>query len=110
MRWMNGLAVAAMIAALVGSAAMFGFLAPENYGLPPIEVSEPGPTGVRVDEAGLFGNYYPADGEGPHPGILLIGGSEGGLGRGVTWLWRYSAKASACFSLPTSAPRERQTR
>lgn len=83
MRWMNGLVVAAIVAALVGSAALFKFLAPENYGLPTIEVLEPGPTGVRVDESGLMGNYYPTDGAGPHPGILLVGGSEGGLGRGA---------------------------
>lgn len=83
MRWKNGLVIAAIVAVLVGGAAMFKFLAPENYGLPQIEVLEPGPTGVRIEEAGLFGNYYPAGGDGPRPGILLLGGSEGGLGRGV---------------------------
>ena len=83
MRWKNGLAVATIVAVLVGGAAMFKFLAPENYGLPQIEVLDPGPTGVRVEEADLFGNYYPAAGAGDHPGILLLGGSEGGLGRGV---------------------------
>ncbi|MBK6705870.1 MAG: hypothetical protein IPG56_20355 [Caulobacteraceae bacterium] len=83
MRWKNGLAVTTIVAVLVGGAAMFKFLAPENYGLPQIEVLDPGPTGVRVEEADLFGNYYPAAGAGDHPGILLLGGSEGGLGRGV---------------------------
>lgn len=83
MRWKNGLILAATVAALIGGAAMFKLLAPEGYGLQEVEVLDPGPTGVRVEEAGLFGNYYPAEGDGPHPGILLLGGSEGGLGRGV---------------------------
>jgi len=83
MRWKSGLAVVAVVAALVGGAAMFRLAAPQNYGLPQIEVLEPGETGVRVEEAGLFGNFYPAAGEGSHPGILLLGGSEGGLGRAM---------------------------
>ena len=29
----------------------------------------------------MFANYYPAAGTGRHPAILLLGGSEGGLGR-----------------------------
>ena len=83
MRWKSGLAMAAIVAALVGAAGMFKLLAPEDYGLPQIEVLDPGPTGVRIAEADLFGNFYPAAGEGPHPAILLLGGSEGGLGRGA---------------------------
>lgn len=83
MRWKNGLAIGALIAALIGGAALFRLAAPENYGLPEIEVLDPGATGVRVEEAGLFGNYFPAEGDGPHAGVLLLGGSEGGLGRGA---------------------------
>lgn len=83
MRWRNGLVIAASIAALFGGAAMFKSLAPENYGQMEIEVLDPGETGVRIDAEGLFGNYYPASGEGAQPGILLLGGSEGGLGRGA---------------------------
>jgi dienelactone hydrolase len=83
MRWKNGLAIGALIAALISGAALFRLAAPENYGLPEIEVLDPGATGVRIDEAGLFGNYFPAAGNGPHAGILLLGGSEGGLGRGA---------------------------
>lgn len=83
MRRKSGLATAAIVAVLVGGAAMFKLLAPQDYGLPKVEVLDPGPTGKRVEEAGLFGNYYPAAGEGPHPAILLLGGSEGGLGGGV---------------------------
>jgi dienelactone hydrolase len=82
MRWKNGLAIGALIAALIGGAALFRLAAPKNYGLPEIEVLDPGATGVRIDEAGLFGNFFPAEGDGPHAAILLLGGSEGGLGRG----------------------------
>lgn len=66
--------------ALVGGAALFRGLAPERYGLPEIEVSAPGATGERIQAGDLFGNYFPASGPGPHPAVLLLGGSEGGLG------------------------------
>ncbi|MCA8889657.1 MAG: dienelactone hydrolase family protein, partial [Parvularculaceae bacterium] len=32
---------------------------------------------------GLIANYYAPQGEGRHPGVLLLGGSEGGIGEGV---------------------------
>ena len=83
MKLRNGLMAAAGVAALLGAAALFKELAPERYGLPVIEVLEPGPTGQRIDEGALFGNYFPAPGPGPHPAVLLIGGSEGGLGGGA---------------------------
>jgi dienelactone hydrolase len=50
---------------------------------PPVVVADPGPTGRRITDNGLLANYYPAKGEGKHPGILMLGGSEGGLGPGV---------------------------
>ncbi|QHL90504.1 prolyl oligopeptidase family serine peptidase [Sphingomonas changnyeongensis] len=81
MKWKNGAMVAAGIAALLGGAAMFRALAPQRYGLPEIEVLAPGATGQRISRDGLFGNYFPAPGPGPHPAVLLLGGSEGGLGR-----------------------------
>lgn len=46
--------------------------------VPPVEIVDPGPTGRRIDEAGVFANYYPAQGE-PKGAILLIGGSLGGI-------------------------------
>ena len=46
--------------------------------LPPVEIVDPGPRGRRIDEAGVFANYYPAQGE-PKGAILLIGGSLGGI-------------------------------
>lgn len=78
-----------VIASLLGGAALFQWAAPERYGLPKIEVLDPGGTGQRIDQAGLFGNYYPANvtiGASPsdrHPALLLLGGSEGGLGSGA---------------------------
>jgi hypothetical protein len=49
---------------------------------PEIIVADPAPEGRRVTENGLVANYYPPTSEGKHPGILLLGGSEGGLGTG----------------------------
>lgn len=46
--------------------------------VPPIEHAEPGPNGRRIDERGVFGNYYPAAGD-PLGAILVIGGSLGGI-------------------------------
>ena len=85
MNWKNAGMVAAGIAALLGGAALFKNLAPERYGLPEIEVLAPGPTGKRIAQGDLFGNYFPPAsghnaGSGPHPAVLLLGGSEGGLG------------------------------
>jgi dienelactone hydrolase len=91
MKWTNGVWAAAGIATLLGGAAMFSLLAPDRYGLPEIEVLDPGTAGKRVDEDGLFGNYFPAPGipsaprsnSGRHAAVLLLGGSEGGLGSGA---------------------------
>lgn len=47
----------------------------------PAKIVEAGPTGQRIDKNGIFANYFPAKGDGPHPAILLLGGSEGGLGK-----------------------------
>ena len=65
---------------LVAAAAAAFFLVPW---VPPVQVAEPGPTGRRISESGLLANYYPGRGEGPRPALLLLGGSEGGIGRGV---------------------------
>lgn len=81
MKWKNAVVVSAALAALLGGAALFRGLAPERYGLPEIEVIDPGPAGQQIAREGVFGNYYPAPGPGPHPAVLLLGGSEGGLGR-----------------------------
>lgn len=95
MKWKNGAMAMVGIAALLGGAAVFKMLAPNRYGLPEIEVVEPGASGRRIANDGLFGNFFPASGgsasttsgtgfdPGPHAAVLLLGGSEGGLGGGT---------------------------
>lgn len=58
--------------------------------MPPIALTDPGTEGVRVNEAGVFGNYFPAASNqgGRHGAVLLLGGSEGGLGLGATRMAR----------------------
>lgn len=51
--------------------------------IPPVELAAPGPGGMRVAQAGLIGNFYPGTGTGQRPAVLLLGGSEGGLGDAV---------------------------
>jgi hypothetical protein len=53
----------------------------QPFHVPPVQVAEPGPTGRRVIDGGLVGNYFPAGRAAP--AVLLLGGSEGGLGEGV---------------------------
>ena len=65
--------------------------------VPPVEVADPGPTGRRVTANGLFANYFPGKGEGKRPGILLLGGSEGGLG--VATLRQAQALAAQGYSV-----------
>ena len=50
---------------------------------PPIEQAMPGQGGSRVTIAGNIGNYYPGPAGRSGPAILLLGGSEGGLGTAV---------------------------
>ncbi|MBB3035138.1 acyl-CoA thioester hydrolase/BAAT C-terminal domain-containing protein [Alteriqipengyuania lutimaris] len=57
--------------------------------LVPLEMVEPEPSvGERVDTDDVLGNFYPARGVENGPAILLIGGSEGGLGSDMTRLAR----------------------
>lgn len=49
----------------------------------PVEMREPGPSGVRVTTDRLIGNYYPVARKNPGPAILIFGGSEGGLSESV---------------------------
>ncbi|MBV9930839.1 MAG: dienelactone hydrolase family protein [Alphaproteobacteria bacterium] len=62
--------------ALVG-AGLFTWMVLKPH--PPAEVVDAGPTGRRVQQGDLFGNYFPASGKGRRPAVLLLGGSEGGL-------------------------------
>jgi uncharacterized protein len=52
--------------------------------VPAIVISDPGATGRRVNEHGVFANYFPVRGADRGPAVLLLGGSEGGIdGTGV---------------------------
>ena len=51
---------------------------------PRIEITAPGPTGQRIATGHIFANYYPARGQQRGPAVLLLGGSEGGIGKSVT--------------------------
>jgi hypothetical protein len=51
---------------------------------PEIAMGDPLPTGRRVTDNGIVANYFPGTGAGKRPGILFLGGSEGGLSPGVT--------------------------
>ncbi|MEA1618615.1 acyl-CoA thioester hydrolase/BAAT C-terminal domain-containing protein [Erythrobacter sp. T5W1-R] len=48
--------------------------------IPAIELAEPGPGGERINQPGLIGNFYPGEAEGKRAAVLVLGGSEGGLG------------------------------
>jgi acetyl esterase/lipase len=52
--------------------------------VPDITLADPGPTGERVVERGIFANYFPATGSRSAPGVMLLGGSEGGIGENTT--------------------------
>lgn len=51
--------------------------------VPPVEMAEPAPHGVRIATDRVIGNYLAAPGTGRKPAILLLGGSEGALGGGA---------------------------
>lgn len=82
MRWKKifGFGCLGLLAVLVIGGGILWYLKPWQ---PPIEVAEPGPTGQRIAENGLLANYFAGVGEGPRPAILLLGGSEGGIGAAV---------------------------
>lgn len=71
-----------LVVALLGGSGTFMFLR-AKAAFERIEIVEPGPTGRRIVEDELFANYFPAETPGPGPGVVLLGGSEGGLGEGA---------------------------
>ena len=48
--------------------------------VPEIEQVAPGPGGVRIARDGLIGNFYGAANGSRRPALLVLGGSEGGIG------------------------------
>ena len=79
LRWKFALGALGGIA-LIGGGGLAYVL---NASPPPAKIVEAGPAGQRIDSTGLLANYYPASGPGPHPAVLLLGGSEGGLSKHV---------------------------
>jgi uncharacterized protein len=105
MRVFRFLAYSILVIVLLASAgigAMWYF----NPFAPAAVVSDPGPTGRRITDNGLIANYFPGAGEGKRPGILLLGGSEGGIGAGMTRMAKdlqakgYSVLHAAYFRAP----------
>ncbi|MBJ7501903.1 MAG: hypothetical protein JHC57_19265 [Sphingopyxis sp.] len=78
-RWKIALGVLGALVVVGGGGFAYMLTRPP----PPAKIADAGPTGQRIAGGGIFANYYPASGTGPHPAILLLGGSEGGLASDV---------------------------
>ena len=63
--------------------------------VPPVQMAAPGDPGRRITDEGLLGNYFPAQGR--SPAVLVLGGSEGGLG--PDWTNLAKAMQSEGFSV-----------
>jgi dienelactone hydrolase len=74
-------------------------------GQPPIDATLDrtwGPDGVTpltVSDGGLVGVFVAPAGPGPHPGLILFGGSEGGLETGQLLAEYYASLGYACLGL-----------
>jgi hypothetical protein len=78
LRWLIRIVVGLIVFVALGVGALWIW----KPWVPPLTLAEPGPTGQRVAEDGMFMNYFPGPKDGSHPLILLFGGSEGGLAPG----------------------------
>jgi hypothetical protein len=78
MRWLLRILVGLIVLIAPGVGALWIW----KPWVPPLALVEPGETGQRITDDGLFMNYFPGPKEGAHPLILLLGGSEGGLAGG----------------------------
>lgn len=78
LRFIGYAVLTVVVLAVVGLVAVYIL----NPFAPPVAMSDPGATGRRVTEGGLVANYFPPPSPGEHPGVLVLGGSEGGLGGG----------------------------
>ena len=79
MRILRFIGVTLLVLIGLAAAGIVGIWALNPFA-PPVVVADAGETGRRVTDSGLLANYYPGKGEGKRPGILLLGGSEGGIG------------------------------
>lgn len=78
-RWKIGLSLALGIVALAGGMFLWLMLKPAK----PVAIVTPEPGGARINTGAVFGNYFPSRAPGRRPAILLLGGSEGGLGQDI---------------------------
>lgn len=109
MRWFKRILIglAALVALLLCAGIALWIWKPW---VPAIERVDPAPKGKRVDGGGVIANFYPAAGPGSHPGVLLLGGSEGGIGKGVTRMATglqaegFSVLVAAWYRLPGQRP------
>lgn len=78
-RWIKwlGIALGVVLVLLLAAGAWLWTTKPW---IPAIELAEPGPGGERINQPGLIGNFYPGEGGGKRAAVLVLGGSEGGLG------------------------------
>lgn len=81
-RWTRWLAIGCAIPLLllIGGAAWLWIAKPW---IPEVETAAPGPDGERVTIAGNIANFYPGPEGQRSPAVLVLGGSEGGLGEGA---------------------------
>lgn len=59
-----------------------------NPTAPKVDIADAAPDGERIIGDGFIANFFAPEGEGRHPGVLLLGGSEGGLSGGVARIAR----------------------
>jgi dienelactone hydrolase len=106
---MKKLLIACSLGLSLGVVPVSAPVSAQAFRAPPVQVAEPGPTGRRVTDEGLIANYFPAAGRAP--GVLLLGGSEGGLGEGVKQMalllqqQGYSVLQLSFFRSPGQSPR-----
>lgn len=78
MRLRQGLGFGCGALFLLIGAAVFWAVITKPWVLP-VEMTNPSPFGKRIVAHGITGNFYPASHDRKWPGILIFGGSEGGL-------------------------------
>lgn len=71
------------VLALLFGAGFAWFMTAKPW-IPKMEMVDPAPAGRRVSDAGFVANFYPAPGAGAQAAVIVLGGSEGGLGSEMT--------------------------
>ncbi len=82
MKWLKIAGLVALGVVLLAVAAGAYWFTAKPW-IPALEIAEPGSGGQRIDRGGVFANFYPTKLPGKQPGILIVGGSEGGISQAV---------------------------